>query len=77
MNGIAHIGFGTDSDHRYALAINNVGGQHEIDLELRNTNDTRQRVLDLFTKLVVDAYEDLRQIRVEAAKAAIGAVVGA
>jgi hypothetical protein len=74
MKGIAHIQFGIDADHRYALFIEDVEGNTEISLELRNTNDTSQRIIRLMEAAAGDLYDDLRQIRVEAGKAAIGAL---
>ena len=66
---IARIRFGKDADHRYALIIDEADGQIEVELQLRNTDDTRQQIENLLKKAAVDTYEDMRGLRKEAGKA--------
>jgi hypothetical protein len=61
----------------FLLSISGEGPDFEIDLELRRTDNTEAIVYDVFKKVVVDAYEDLRAIRVEAGKAAAKAFIAA
>jgi len=72
MTEFARITFGQDTDHRYALIIDEKDGNVEALLELRNTDDTRQRIENLLKKVVTDWYEDSRELRKEAGKAILG-----
>ncbi len=74
---IARIQFGKDTDHRYALIIDESDGHFEAELQLRNTDDARQQIENLLKKIAVDLYEDMRELRKEAGKAIIGAAVTA
>jgi hypothetical protein len=76
MTEIARITFGEDTDHRYALILDETDGKIEASLELRNTNDTRQQIENLIKKIVTDWYEDSRELRKEAGKAIIGKAAG-
>ena len=75
MTEFARIIFGKDTDHRYALLIDDRDGDIEASLELRNTDDARQQIENLLTKIITDWYEDARELRKEAGKAIIGAAV--
>ena len=80
MTPIGGYEFSGEAEYRYALMIDNARdtrhGQFEIALDLRNTNDTAHQVVNLLGKVLGDAYDDLRTLRVEAGKAAIGKAAG-